>query len=109
MLEIAVDRGASHGPVTNVENTRFAKTAAEPISIRRRWWHGDRMTKRKSSAMTAICERRVSARDVVCAWLVAVLIGVGTAGVSYAIDLARLHASAAQASAAHRSAAQHAC
>ena len=66
------------------------------------------MTKRKSPGMRAICERRVNVRDVVCAWLVAVLIGISIAGASYGIEAARHHAGATQMDAAHQSTARHA-
>ena len=61
------------------------------------------MTKRISAAMRAVCERRVGLRDVISAWLVAILIGIGTAGVSYGIDAARHHAGAIPVNAAHQS------
>lgn len=61
------------------------------------------MTKRKSAAMRALCERRLSVRDMVCAWLVALLIGIGTAGTSYGIEAARHHAGATHLDAAHQS------
>ncbi len=52
--------------------------------------------------MRAICDRRVRPRDVLCAWLVAILIGIGTVGVSYGIHAARHHAGATQVNAAHQ-------
>ncbi len=61
------------------------------------------MTKRISAAMRAMCERRASARDVICAWLVAILIGIGTFGISYGIESARNHAGASQLHATHQS------
>jgi hypothetical protein len=66
------------------------------------------MTKSKSAAMRAICERRVNVRDVVCAWLVALLISIGTAGASYGIEAARHHVGATQMDAAHQSTAHRA-
>lgn len=62
------------------------------------------MTERRSTALRAICERRVSLRDVACAWLVAILIGVGTVGLSYGIHSARHRADATQVNAVHHSA-----
>ena len=61
------------------------------------------MTRRISAAMRAMCERRASARDVACAWLVAILIGIGTFGISYAIESVRNYAGAAQVHATHDS------
>ena len=66
------------------------------------------MTKRISAAMRAMCERRASARDVICAWLVAILIGIGTFGTSYGIEAARHHAGATHVNAAHQSTAHRA-